>query len=103
MLAGAMDKSRAQAVLSRGLEIVLVSGHQHDLLGFEIEEVRNQQIDLAVRLVVANVLGRKNAVPGETGMLGHVREQRDVTVGERGYHESCFQTLQSGNGVRPRL
>ena len=69
MLSGAMYKGCVQAVLFRGLEIVLVSCHQHDLLGFEIEEVRNQQIDLAVRLVVANVLGGKNAVPGETGML----------------------------------
>src|SRR4029450_1525853 len=50
-----------------------------------------------------DIFRRQDAVPRETSMLRHVREQRDISVGQRGYDEATLQSLQPGNRVGPWL
>jgi hypothetical protein len=76
----AVNKGGSQAVLLRGLEVVVVGGDHHDLFRLEVEELRSEKVNFGVRFVAANVFRGQNAIPRQSGVLRHIREQRDVAV-----------------------
>ncbi len=89
-----MNKRRAKAELLGGLQVTLVRRDHHHLLRPQVEELGYQPIHLWVRLVVPDQLGRKDAVPWEPGVLGHVGEQRDVAVREGSHHKASAEALE---------
>ena len=92
VLQRAVNIGRSEAVLLCRLQIVFVSGDQHDLFGFKIKEIRHEAINRRVGFVVAHVLCRQNAVPRQAFVFGHVGQQRDIAVGKRSNDVPAFQT-----------
>jgi hypothetical protein len=52
---GAVDERSFQSVFIRRLKVMFVRGNHHDLVGLEIEQLRNEQINFRVRLVTLYV------------------------------------------------
>ncbi len=78
-----------------------MGGHHHHLIRFEVQEFHAGQIGLGVGLVGMGQLSAQYAVPGQSGVLGHIGHQRDVAVGHGGQDELGLQPVQSRGCVRP--
>jgi hypothetical protein len=100
---GPCDEAGGQAAGARGMQVVVVGGHHHDLRGRQVELPTHTEVGVRVRLVALEVLGREDQVPGQTGALGHVRQQRDVAVGQRADQVAPLQPRQAGHAVGPRV
>jgi len=96
-----LDVRRAQPAGAGGLQVVVVRGHQHHLLGPQVEHLRRTQVGGRIGLVGAEDLGAQHAVPGQAGALGHVRQQADVAVGQRRDGEAALEQRQSLHAVGP--
>src|SRR3546814_12998189 len=77
-------------------------GCDHDALRWlQAENIRRVEIALRIGLVAANDFGPQNAVPGKARALGHVGQQADVPVRQRGDQEPRAEQVQSLDGIRP--
>src|SRR3546814_3613553 len=77
-------------------------GCAHDALRWrQAENIRRVEIALRIGLVAANDFGPQNAVPGKARALGHVGQQADVPVRQRGDQEPRAEQVQSLDGIRP--
>jgi len=69
--AGSMDEAGAAAETSRGCQVVECAAHIMTSSA-SVPQVDRAEINLAIWLVVARELGRKDEVPRKTGMPCHV-------------------------------
>src|SRR3546814_11970006 len=76
-------------------------GCDHDALRWlQAENIRRVEIALRIGLVAANDFGPQNAVPWKARALGHVGQQADVPVRQRGDQEPRAEQVQSLDGIR---
>src|SRR2546426_9016005 len=101
MLVRSRHEGRSEAECLRVTEVAIVGGDHHALGGCEPEERGRGQIGLGLRLVVPRDLGAEDGVPGKPPVLGHVHDQRDVAVRERGENELLLEARQARHRVGP--
>ena len=92
-----------QTQVSGGCKVIVMSRCHHYLSGLQIKQAANTEVCFRVGFIVAEQVGTEDQVPGQPGMLCHVRKQRDVTVRKRGDGESPLEARQAGDGIRPGI
>ena len=81
----------------------LLRRHHHHRSRRKPQGLRAAQIDLRLRLVGSRDLCSQNRVPGQTGALGHVHQERDVAVRVRRDDVAALQMDEALDHVRPRV
>lgn len=103
MLEGAVQVSCSETLFLSALQIVVMGGDHQNLAGFEIEQFRYETINRRVGFVVADILSRQNAIPGQAGVFSHIGQKRDVAVGKRSNHEAGFEPFEFRQRIGPGL
>ncbi len=89
----ARDEGGAHALCACRLQIVGMGGDQHNLLCWQVQQLDSHLVDRWIGLVGSDQLSREDAVPGQAAILRHVRQERDVAIGERGEHKLLAQSV----------
>src|SRR3989344_5229261 len=98
-----LDIHSAQTTCAGSGQVVVVRGYQRHLLGLQVEHARYAQVGLRAGFVGLEHLSAQHAVPRWPGALGHVGEQADVAVGQRGDGEACLEPREAFHAVGPGI
>src|SRR5262249_16632825 len=79
-----VNESRLKAETAGGVEVIDVRRHHHDLIRLKSKQIYSRQVRFTIRLVVLCQLGGEDEIPWQTRVLGHVGQQRNVAVRQRG-------------------
>ena len=81
----------------------MVRGHQRHLLRWQVKHPRHAQVGVGVGFVGLEHLGAQHTVPGQPGALGHVGQQADVAVRQRGDGVALLEPRQALHAVGPGM
>ena len=98
-----VDESGAQTETARGPQVARMRRAHHHFFRLQLQQAHRGEVGFAIGLVMPGQLGGKDQVPGNTGMLGHVGQKRDVAVRQRRNGVLLLEARETGDGIGPRL